>query len=163
MRMQNEVHEILESVEGTGQDEWPPSPPLQQIHEQTLPTGNVIWGLGMSGSSHWSGSFAVEADGPSATRRLHAELALRSSSPNAEPVSTYRVLDPQAIVLQTAGNVLEFRTAFNNLLMSVVPERAELQWLPRQRKLTIRPRDVSGSAKVTLSWDYYLGPCQDHV
>lgn len=163
IRLQNEVLEILESVEGTGADEWPPSPPLQQIHEQELPTGTVIWGLGMSGSAHWSGSFAVEEDGTSATRRLHAELALRSSSQNAGPVSTYRVLDPNATVVQPTEASLEVCSQFNQLLVNVDPERALLQWFPEQRLLTIRPRVVPESAKVTLSWDYYLGPCPTRV
>jgi hypothetical protein len=163
IRLQNEVLEILESVEGTDDDEWPPSPPLQQIHEQELPSGSVIWGLGMSGSSHWSGSFAFETDGHSDTRRLHAELALRSDSRNADAVSTYRVIDPKTTVNKTTETSLEVSTQLSALKISVDLERAQLEWIPERRLLTVRPRVIPESTKVTQSWDYYLGATTPRV
>lgn len=48
---------MLASNEGTAQQAWPPSPPLQALHFQTLPDGRQVALLvGMAGRSHWSAS-----------------------------------------------------------------------------------------------------------
>jgi len=51
---------LLESLEGTPTDDWPPSPPLQSLHRETLPDGrSALLLVGAAGRSHWSAS--VEA------------------------------------------------------------------------------------------------------
>ncbi len=51
---------MLASEEGSDQDEWPPSPPLQQLHvEDRAGGGRVALLVGMAGQSHWS--LSVEA------------------------------------------------------------------------------------------------------
>lgn len=45
---------ILRSVEGNAQQQWPASPPLQELLIETRPTGPVALLLGMAGTSHWS-------------------------------------------------------------------------------------------------------------
>jgi len=48
---------LLTSDEGTPQQAWPPSPPLQAFHVQTLADGRQVALLvGMAGRSHWSAS-----------------------------------------------------------------------------------------------------------
>lgn len=48
---------LLESLEGTPADVWPPSPPLQNLHRETLPDGRTALLLvGAAGRSHWSAS-----------------------------------------------------------------------------------------------------------
>lgn len=55
-----EVCPLLESIEGTPADNWPPSPPLQSLSIETLPDGRrAALLVGMAGGSHWSAS--VEA------------------------------------------------------------------------------------------------------
>jgi hypothetical protein len=51
-----------ESLEGEPGDEWPPSPPFQQVHVEQRPTGPVVLLIGMAGRSHWSAAVEVSAD-----------------------------------------------------------------------------------------------------
>jgi hypothetical protein len=54
---EGEVVSVLESVEGTKVDDWPPSPPLQSLRIEELPGGRCVALLvGMAGRSHWSAS-----------------------------------------------------------------------------------------------------------
>ena len=55
----------LHSVEGTGHDEWPPSPALQSCSLQEIRPGQTAAFLvGMAGQSHWSASIeAVPHEG----------------------------------------------------------------------------------------------------
>jgi hypothetical protein len=48
---------LLESIEGTATDDWPPSPPLQSLRIENLSDGRQVALLvGMAGQSHWSAS-----------------------------------------------------------------------------------------------------------
>src|SRR5207244_9937204 len=48
---------LLESIEGTANDDWPPSPPLQSLSMETLTDGRrVALLVGLAGRSHWSAS-----------------------------------------------------------------------------------------------------------
>jgi hypothetical protein len=48
---------LLESIEGTAADEWPPSPPLQNLSiEEIAPGRRATLLVGMAGRSHWSAS-----------------------------------------------------------------------------------------------------------
>jgi hypothetical protein len=51
-----EWHTVLESVEGSAADVWPPSPALQSLHVEHRDTGPVALLVGRSGTSHWSAS-----------------------------------------------------------------------------------------------------------
>lgn len=52
----------LESVEGSPDDLWPPSPPFQQLHVERRPTGPIVFLIGMAGRSHWSAAVEATAD-----------------------------------------------------------------------------------------------------
>lgn len=59
-----ELQPLLESLEGTPADDWPPSPPLQSLHRETLPEGRAALLLvGAAGRSHWSASVEVRNAG----------------------------------------------------------------------------------------------------
>ena len=47
---------VLESIEGTDQERWPASPPLQQIVAEPIGKDGrtVLLGVGLSGTGHWS-------------------------------------------------------------------------------------------------------------
>ena len=53
------LHQVLKSCEGTSENFWPPSPPLQQVHKQKVDENPVLLALGMAGTSHWSASFLL--------------------------------------------------------------------------------------------------------
>jgi len=66
---------LLESLEGTPADDWPPSPPLQSLHRERLPDGRTALLLvGAAGRSHWSASVEALAE-----PRLIFDIACRHS------------------------------------------------------------------------------------
>ena len=84
-----QIHSMLESVEGTPTDDWPPSPPLQGVVVETRPDGRrVALLVGMAGGSHWSAS--VEA--PSGVAELIFDLACRHAKSPVWLGSRYRRL-----------------------------------------------------------------------
>lgn len=51
----------LASLEGDAADDWPPSPPFQELSRETLPDGRtVLFLVGRAGTSHWSASIEAE-------------------------------------------------------------------------------------------------------
>jgi hypothetical protein len=91
---------LLESVEGTTNDDWPPSPPLQSLSIETLQGGRrVALLVGMAGGSHWSASIE-QAPGE---RGLIFDLACRHSKKPTWLGSRYQRLDDGAKKLQLEG------------------------------------------------------------
>lgn len=54
---------FLEVAVESDNQAWPAAPPLQQLHQQILPTGPVVLGVGAAGTTHWSASFAAREPG----------------------------------------------------------------------------------------------------
>lgn len=67
---------VLETKTSAETIAWPESPPLQQLHEQLLPTGAAVLGVGSAGTTHWSASFSVREPG-----LVWCEYAARVSQP----------------------------------------------------------------------------------
>ncbi|MFG0261784.1 MAG: hypothetical protein ACF788_05275 [Novipirellula sp. JB048] len=44
----------MPSVNGTADQAWPCSPPIQQLSLESLPVGDALLGVGSAGTSHWS-------------------------------------------------------------------------------------------------------------
>lgn len=69
-RWQHTVHFVREgndrvagtSLEGSPEESWPPSPPLQSISLETIDGRQVALGVGMAGTCHWSLSVEPVAD-----------------------------------------------------------------------------------------------------
>jgi len=60
-----QLQPLLESLEGTPTDDFPPSPPLQNLHRETLPDGRAALLLvGAAGRSHWSASIEAASGAP---------------------------------------------------------------------------------------------------
>lgn len=56
---------ILNSVEGDSNEDWPPSPPIQEIEPHCRDMkANAVLGVGRAGKSHWSASFAPRIASP---------------------------------------------------------------------------------------------------
>lgn len=86
---------LLESTEGNAEQDFPPSPPLQQLHRTDLPDGRVALLLvGMAGRSHWSVSCEVEPGQP----RMLFDVACRAvPACQAALGSSYRLIDVAAV------------------------------------------------------------------
>ncbi len=80
---------ILESIEGTDVDTWPPSPPLQQLSiEELRPSVRVGLLVGMAGKSHWS----LSADPIDDRAAFTLDVACRSREATTHLGSKYQLL-----------------------------------------------------------------------
>ncbi len=82
---------LLVSVEGTSEELWPASPPLQQWHIECRPQSQVLLGVGMAGHSHWSLSIEASAE----HNELTFDVACRIRGQAGSLVSTYDMLSLQ--------------------------------------------------------------------
>ena len=87
---------LLSSIEGTANDEWPPSPPLQEVHFESRPGVELALPVGMAGKSHWSISIELCA----ATGRLTFDVACRVRSVPVFLGSKYAIIQPSGVGLQ---------------------------------------------------------------
>ena len=82
---------LLASHEGTSDEVWPSSPPLQDLNVEARSGGHrLILLVGMAGTSHWSAS--VEADSPD--RLIRFDVACRIKERPEVSGSAYRSMVP---------------------------------------------------------------------
>jgi len=122
---------LFESVEGTEQEPWPSSPPMQQMVEERFTEGAppVLLGVGLSGNGHWSTAIDTQQQ-----RVLKFDIACKISKVSNSLGSVYRVLadsmtatGPKGIgfVVQTAEGLepqktfqIDFNVAIGSLEIS---------------------------------------------
>ncbi len=128
---------VVTSIEGTPDDDWPPSSPLQSLHIEQRPNGPVALLVGMAGTSHWSAS--VEAD--EATQSIVFDIACRVRGEPVRLGSTYEWRADDDSMLALPNLIIDQDTARienNGSLTSVMPIY-----------------DVSaGAVTVTVRWRY---------
>jgi hypothetical protein len=143
---------VLRSVEGNAEQDFPPSPPLQQLHRTDLPDGRVALLLvGMAGRSHWSMSCEVE---PGRARILfdvacRAVPACRATLGTAYQISTVvpTVDDSQITWRQGEGHRATMRG------LPSTPDASPCSFCIVDRCLTIRP---AASEQIPIRWRYEL-------
>ena len=124
LRLQVDGALLLETVNSGADEAWPAAPPLQQLHEQVLPTGAVVLGVGSAGTTHWSASFAAKEPGV-----VWCEYAARVS----------RTWDPASQWLGTSfriGEGWELSSSENALALSSKALKVLLQTLGPESQLT---------------------------
>jgi hypothetical protein len=132
-------HTVLESLEGSPDEDWPPSPVLQSLHIERRDTASVALLVGKSGTSHWSAS--VE---PVASRTaLQFDIACRVQSPPEQIGSVYRLVD---------------RTGLQIAPVTVLPQVGSCECVERQESDSwlIRPLIASGEYPCTIRWRYTI-------
>lgn len=86
---------VAESLEGTGEENWPSCPALQQLHFETRADGGRLALLvGKAGGSHWSLSVEAKPDSP----RVTFDVACRLRESPLLLGSEYRLFN-EAIML----------------------------------------------------------------
>lgn len=98
---------VLLSVEGTPEQSWPASAPLQTLHVETRSEGPLALLVGMAGKCHWSASVELN----SARQRVCFELAARVRPPGSpwlgstyELAEGYRALAPHGNYVELASH-----------------------------------------------------------
>jgi hypothetical protein len=108
---------LAESVEGTSDDPWPPSPPLQSFSIETLADGRTAALLvGMAGRSHWSASIDVKPD-ESVIGLIEFDFACRSAELPRSLACEYRALPGVEVHLDPKIWFLQLRWQNARVLM----------------------------------------------
>jgi hypothetical protein len=98
----------LESLEGTSDEDWPSSPPLQELHfERREPGIQLALLVGRAGVSHWSAS--IELDPAAAT--LTFDVACRVRSAPERLGSSYRLRNAAIDASKASGGGIEMQGA----------------------------------------------------
>jgi len=74
------LKEVFRSVEGSDQQDWPPSPPIQDYSIEHREESSLVLAVGMAGKSHWSASFEAKPE----SKQIIFDIACRT---NARPGS----------------------------------------------------------------------------
>ena len=146
---------LLESVEGTDEDCWPPSPALQDLSvEQRTQSRQVGLMVGMAGNSHWS--MSIEND--NAQRSLLFDVACRVADEEAGSLgTTYRSSVPVKIV-DPVQKIAELSIAGRTCKIKIESTgRGELDELEIDGNLIkITPTEMPPCWPATVRWKYRL-------
>ncbi len=148
---------LLESIEGSEDEPWPASPPMQQMVEECFRPGTspVLLGVGLSGNGHWSTAIESQND-----RLLKFDIACKSSKGSTFFGSQYRAL---AHVQPTSrANTIEILLAPGKLLESFIVPRIEcsvsigrLKFSEVERRIQVSPNSELSSIQ-THRWCYEI-------
>ncbi len=133
-------HPFLTSVEGTSDELWPSSPPLQQWHVETRPHSQVLLGVGMAGHSHWSLSIEASAE----HNWLTFDVACRARRELGSLGSRYQFVSPDRLS-DRAELKYDFPVPFTPLLLCSSAAGIHFQ---------VDPAAYTGPG--TIRWQYRL-------
>ncbi len=112
---------LLASLEGTGGDAWPESPPLQSLTVEERAGGErTILLVGMSGHNHWSlcalGEGGASSSDPPA---IVMDVACRLHGQDGPPASRYRSMMPAAV--GQTGQTADWDISGGRCRMEILP------------------------------------------
>ncbi|WP_254514022.1 hypothetical protein [Anatilimnocola floriformis] len=144
---------LLESIEGTADDDWPISPPLQFVSIETRPKQlPVALLMGMSGDGHWSASIEQLA----ADQTLRFDIACRAKSRPANLGSRYRI-GPRVENAQQDNSV---QLRVGKLTLEFMGEQAKDSPLPtiqlQEKELHTQFNEPVQEGAQTYRWIYRL-------
>lgn len=159
--------ELMRSIEGDPQNDWPPSPPFQEC--QQLPSmPNAILATGMAGNSHWS--VAVEPNDADHPTGIQWDVACRIRKEQPALLgSTFRVSEQfhvqarhegDEVILEDRNHDLKFALRLCNV-SATEPATTEpafkCQFDPAERHIAfLLPQSGPLQLPQTLRWKYEL-------
>jgi len=144
---------VLASLEGTPQEDWPASPPLQSLHfERAGTAGQTALLVGMAGKNHWSASVELDPAGD----RAHFDVACRIRDPIAHLLaSTYRAASGVTLSGPRDGPI-EFKTLHALLEISADdPAGARVELVKGGGRIVVDGA-LGGDSPRTVRWRYTL-------
>ena len=141
---------LLSSSEGSGEQPWPPSPPVQACQSEL---DRYILGTGMAGKSHWSIALCSEDNA------LIWDVACRFKRPPESLGSAYQLVEPAEEV--TGGFQWKLDEQFSCKLSASLEPATAARVLRGEADLCIRPADVE-APPATSRWLYRL-QLEEHV
>lgn len=154
----------MQSVEGTPDQDWPPSPPLQELNQLELELGNSVLGVGMAGHSHWSASFSIEPTGDG-SNHVKSDLACLQKKPVTGLVSetdsslgsTYQFSQDCEIQSFSETRVEVVTPSVQTIVLdAVVDDDGASVFLVQGRTLAVLPRQISKSPVRATRWGFLV-------
>ena len=146
---------LLESVEGTAADDWPPSPAWRQLSVEARDGGaSIVFLVGMSGRSHWSASAAATA-GP--RPEVIFDVACRIQSIAGAIGSRYRAQGQ----VEAAGafvRILDPATAAGLAIEPAGDAALATRVSSDGERIDIGPKREAAAPPATVCWGYRLTP-----
>lgn len=148
---------LLESIEGSEEEPWPASPPMQQMVEECFRPGTspVLLGVGLSGNGHWS--TAIESQN---NHLLKFDIACKNSKLSTFFGSQYHVLThvqaltrPNSIELLLEPEKLPANFIYRRIECSVSIGR--LEFSEAERRIRFSPNSQVSSIQ-THRWCYEI-------
>lgn len=142
----------LTTVEGDADDQWPPSPPLQQYSTEAGGAGEgLVLLLGMAGKSHWSASVETDAT----TTSLVFDVACRVARRPRWLGSTYRVERPITLGSQGTPSVV-----VGDRVAKAIVEPADAACITPVtqdgNRVTVVPSLPDATPPFTVRWKYRI-------
>jgi hypothetical protein len=134
-RIDGQWRSVLESLEGSSDDDWPQSPALQDLHIERRGSGPVALLVGKSGTSHWS----VSVEALAGETALRFDVACRLHRSPRWLGSTYRVIAGQVPPLDIVALPGE----------AICELEPPTQW-------RVRPAEVASAYPATIRWRYSI-------
>jgi hypothetical protein len=147
---------LFESQEGTSEEDWPCSPPLQFVSIETRPKKlPVALLMGMAGGSHWSASIEQHP----AEQTIRFDIACRAGSRPEQLGSRYRFA-PRVELMGTDEATGNVRFLAGGLAFELAGEAGKDSPLPaiavEDREVRIHFGEPTGVEVQTYRWVYCL-------
>jgi hypothetical protein len=145
---------LLQSVDGdAAATAWPPSPPLQNLHEQTVNGRPVLMGLGAAGLTHWSASFESVGD------KIICHYAARIQQAPGFVGSTYQLMPSAVSKIREKEMSIGFpdQSWFVKL---VAKEGSQTSRLTDQKnsQIAVLPPQYTSTFRQTVQWKFAFQP-----
>ena len=156
---------LLESVEGSADESWPPSPALQEVDMHELGKGQAALAVGMAGTSHWSASCSIEkTDEDRALIKTDLACLVKElpalDQPNNRPKigSTYSVKLSASNVEKHANGLCLNGDGFQVLLSPLENTQLLVEEDPQTKKSSVllAPVVVGNHFPQTIRWAFGL-------
>jgi len=122
---------VWRDVHDSDSDEWPASPPIQELSLEAIGGRNVLLGVGRAGKSHWSVSIeTAEVDSAPAIR---FDFACRCPEPPNWLGTTYEIQSGD-IETATTGHALQATCAEDAKLTRLDPKQFRIEPLDHPQK-----------------------------
>ncbi|MFV1964809.1 MAG: hypothetical protein ACC628_05260 [Pirellulaceae bacterium] len=145
---------LLTSLERTGEESWPSSPPLQQVSVESLPDGRrAAFLVGMAGRSHWSLSIAEGACG----QDWLFDVACRVQQNPVWLGSSYHALVPIRDANHSTA-VLEADPVAVRISVESIPGAPATNLRIHEDQLTVVQEGDNRCPPATFRWKYRVGP-----
>lgn len=147
---------VMLSSEGSPQEFWPVSPPLQQVHRQEIENCPVLFGVGMAGASHYSTSMLLSTNGSLVELQIDSACVAKSPAGVGEIHLGSRVNclpEFDLVQCQREGQLVRGNECFPGILIIPDRETCQLQQL-ESRQLEFTPLAIQESGPT--QWRYRL-------